>query len=312
MSVGNQYLYYDSGVGWVDGYFQMDSVTAPTTFTFSNNDFNLIPVFPLSVTYTGTVAPPNFTIGFYTSAQGLFSIAARLGYTPVSTTATTTTYGIITYSRNTSATYNPGDSFSMLFRYPEPGATGPVGPTGSVGLTGPTGSASTVTGPTGDVGALGPTGYTGPLPPTMGVGSIRNSSNQTVTSGGTVTVTLDTTDVAASNGDLTLGSSQITVNTAGTYLVLGHVHYTSSPNPGRYQLFIYVNGSLIKGRDLSVASPGTLGAVGTDLGQEISTFITLAATDVVTLRVQQGSGSSQTIDGTSTSHNATLSLRRMT
>lgn len=188
MSVGNQYLYYDSSVGWIDGYFQLDSTTTPTTITFSNNDFNLVPVFPLSSTYTGSVNPPYVTLGFYTSGLGRFSIAMRIQFTPVSTTSTTSTYSIITYSRSVTATYNPGDSFAMLFRYPEPGATGSTGAASTV--TGPTGAASITIGPTGYTGpqgatgaasiTIGPTGYTGPTGPSSNIATQLQSATTLV------------------------------------------------------------------------------------------------------------------------------------
>ncbi len=212
MSVGNQYLYFDPAIGWSNGYFQLNSTTTPTTITFANNDFNAIPVFPLSATYTGSVNPPYLTIGFYTSSQGLFSIAARILFTPVATTATTTTYGIVNYSRSVAATYSPGESFSMLFRYPEPGPTGGIGPTGAAStvtgptgadstVVGPTGASSTVTGPTGDVGptgaqgnastVTGPTGRTGPTGPSSNIATQLQSATTLVAVNGATAPTVD-------------------------------------------------------------------------------------------------------------------------
>ncbi len=147
MSVGNQYVYYDESVGWdYDGYFLLDSTSTPTTVTFSNNDFNFNATFPVTDNYHGTLTPPSFIVAFYTSAEGILSLVVRLSTTPSATTATTTTYAVVNYSMNNSATFTANDSFSMLFRYPEPVLTGPTG------AAGPTGSAGTV-GPTGPTGA---------------------------------------------------------------------------------------------------------------------------------------------------------------
>lgn len=284
--VGNQYLYYDSSAGWIDGYFQLDNTLTPTQITFSNNDFNANPVFPLSTTYTGTVAPPNFTVGFYGGLSGLFAVAARLNYTPASTTSTTTTYNVVNFSMSTMASFNPEDDFTMLFRYPEPGAQGATGPAG------PQGSA-------GSQGAVGPTGAAAPV----GAASLRmTGGNQTISNNTATAVTLDTVDIATTNSStLTTNTSTglITCVATGVYLVIGRVNWTSTLGSGTYQLRVLANGSSVQAINLGVGAAGTLGSQPTDGGQSITALLNVtSANTTVGLEVNQNSGSSQTLAGT--------------
>lgn len=283
--VGNQYLYYDAGVGWSDGYFQLDSTTAPTQITFANNDYNSNPVFPLSATYTGTVAPPNFTVGFYGGISGLFAVAARLNYTPASSTATTTTYNVVNYSMSRTASFNPEDDFTMIFRYPEPS---PTGPTGSAGPAGATGSQ----GPVGPTGAAAPTGVAS-LRMTGGTQAVANNTDSAVI--------LDTVDIASTNtSTLTTDTSTglITCVATGVYLVTARVNWTSTLGSGTYHLQLLINGSVAQGVNLGVGAPGTSGTLPADSTQSLTAMVNVtSANTTLGLQVSQNSGTSQSLTG---------------
>lgn len=306
--VGNQYLYFDSGVGWIDGYFQMDNPAAPTQFTFSNNDWNSNPVFPLSATYTGTVAPPFFTVGFYEGLSGLFAVAARLAYVPTGTTSTTTTYQVINYSKSTTAAFNPEDDFTMLFRYPEPGLPGATGPIGPQGLAGPTGAV-------GAVGSIGPTGAQGLAPAALGTASLRTTGgNQSISNNTPTAVTLDTVDIPTTNsGNLTTDTSTglITCVTTGVYHVHGRINWSSTLLAGTYQLRLLVNGTETQTIGLGLGAAGTLGSQPTNGGQNITAYVNVtSANTTIGLQVNQNSGITQTLDG-SGSGGSWLFVRRV-
>lgn len=272
--VGNQYLYYDPGQGWIDGYFQFDNTSAPTQVTFSNNDFNGYPVFPISSTYTGTTVPPFVTIAWYSGFAGTFSIATRVAYAPTGTTATTTTHQVINFARSDAATFSPNDNFSMLFRYPENGPTGTRGPTG----------------PTGAVG------------PNFGLASILNTGvAQSFNSGAALTtVNLGTVDIASTNtNDVTTSTANtITCVVSGTYLVNGAVTWLSPP-PGVYKLAVVVGGTVVRQRDYGTETP-TLGGVNpASSSATITCYVSATAGQGITLQVTQNSGSTISISDTS-------------
>lgn len=109
------------------------------------------------------------------------------------------------------------------------GPRGPaiVGPTGATGPAGPAGSA----GPTGPTGATGATGPTGPA------GAVSTNTNgQTVVSGGTDFTVSD----VDSKIDFGTDDPEVTLPTAGTYLVLARVT-CHNDGGGNYQWTLYLN-----------------------------------------------------------------------
>jgi hypothetical protein len=134
----------------------------------------------------------------------------------------------------------------------------------------------------------------------FGAASIKNSTNQSISSGASTLVILDTVGAPATNTDLTTstGTSAITVNVAGTYQITARINWFGSPPAGLYQLNLLVNGAATDEITWGVPTVGALGSVATGNGQTITSVLTLAAASTVTVQASQNSGSAVSIYGT--------------
>ncbi len=203
------------------------------------------------------------------------------------------------------------------------GAVGPIGPTGPQGLqgiqgevgptgpTGPQGIAGAVgaTGPTGPQGLqgvqglIGPTGPTGPqgITPTFAYGGILDNTSETLTLTSGVNSGIPLT-VALPSDNVSVGTSLLTINESGAYLIEYRVSGTAD-TAGDYTVSITNNGTTVSGSEITK----TLAA-----GEEadfIGTFVAnLVAGDNVALAIQN------TLDGTFTlsdGTNASLIIRQL-
>ncbi len=184
----------------------------------------------------------------------------------------------------------------------EVGPTGPAGPqgiAGAVGATGPTGPQ----GLQGVQGLIGPTGPTGPqgITPTFAYGGILDNTSETLTLTSGVISEIPLT-VALPSDNVSVGTSLLTINESGVYLIEYRVSGTAD-TAGDYTVSITNNGTTVSGSEITK----TLAA-----GEEadfIGTFVAnLVADDDVALAIQD------TLDGTFTlsdGTNASLIIRQL-
>ena len=134
------------------------------------------------------------------------------------------TYYNYTYKNNTGA-FLAGDPVTYIYNINIDGIDGPTGITGNTGNTGTTGTTGR-TGPTGPTGPTGTTGTTGPTGPTGITGTTGTTGPTGPT--GTSLWTTSGSNIYYNAGQVTIGSSSLTVPTGASIGVTGTAYYANS------------------------------------------------------------------------------------
>ena len=197
----------------------------------------------------------------------------------------------------------------------ETGLTGPVGPQGPVGEQGPQGEQGPVgpQGPAGEQGPAGPTGPTGPMgpqgpegPTTRVYGTIYNNAESEVTietPGTYETIELNSTGPAART---TVGTNEITINEAGTYVVYYNLNVSASSTDSQtLTVAAFNNTTAIDPSTTSVSM--TMSADGEYVATlNAETIVDLEAGDVISLQITSDTAGTLTIGHLA---DATLSVK---